>query len=310
MPWYCNFFMCLNTVLFSLFFTFAFVLSTSTNIGNSGEDFNLDSHSISSSQHDEEQTSGLFMHWSNEQNPTFHNAGDPDTDICVLLSQCFSIYAPDPNTFPENPLQYCHFSLPFILNILDTGFYFDGPRVVGFISASFSNQIGFSSINLSDVCVRKEERGKGIAKTMIPQFIKSVKEKRISAEVERVYVGLAVDFKTESAVNAFSLYAKLGFNRWWEPCHHISLFDYEKLEYQWIMANPPLSDQGSYYYPPTMHFPMEEVILRGKSALNEMIYDQDDNVLNLFCMVMSHGEDDFESIGRRIKETIETETQS
>lgn len=256
----------------------------------------------------------LAVHWAGGP-VTLTKDGDQDADACIILAQCFNSYhfVPDPVKFPENPYKTCHSTIRSILRAFDSGFYFDGPRLVGFISSDFDNSNSFSQISLYNICVRKEERGKGIAKAMIPEYIKAVAAKRASKNVPRVYIGLDVDFDTESAVAAFALYAKMGFNRWWEPCSSIARFDFNTMERQLIMANPPPennNDAEAKAKTPSFIFPMSQLMLRRKEALKKQIFDSRGTVFTHFCMVMLMGADDFGTVGVDIKDAVQSALKS
>lgn len=252
----------------------------------------------------------LAVHWAGSP-VTLTKDGDLDADACILLSQCFKSahFVPDPIKFPKNPYKTCHATLRNILRAFDSGFYFDGPRLVGFISSDYENYGTFSQVSLYNVCVRKEERGKGIAKAMVPEYIKSVVAKRTPKNIPRIYIGLDVDFDTESAVGAFALYAKMGFNRWWEPCSSISQFDFNKMERQLSMANPE-AEPGSDPKLPSFVFPMTQLMLRRKESLVKQIYDTKGGVFTHFCMVMLMGADDFGSVGVDIKSAVQNALKS
>lgn len=245
----------------------------------------------------------LAVHWAGGP-VTLSKDGDADADACILLAQCFKSahFNPDPVKYPDNPYKTCHGTLRSILRAFDSGFYFDGPRVVGFISSDFDNYASFSQISLYNVCVRQDYRGKGIAKAMVPEYIKAVMAKRIPKDTPRVYIGLDVDFDTESAVAAFALYAKMGFNRWWEPCSSIARFDFNTMERQLSRANPTDVEAAQ---PPSFVFPMTQLMLRRKESLKNQIYDAKGNVLHHFCMVMLYGADDFGTVGSDIKEAVQ-----
>lgn len=253
----------------------------------------------------------LAVHWAGGP-VTLTKDGDEDADACIILSQCFHSYhfVPDPVRFPKNPYQTCHSTLRSILRSFDSGFYFDGPRLVGFISSDFSNANTFSQISLYNICIRKEERGKGIAKAMIPEYIKSVIEKRTPKNIPRVYIGLDVDFDTESAVAAFALYAKMGFNRWWEPCSSIARFDFNTMERQLTMANPPEPTDNSEPKPPSFIYPMTQLMLRRSESLKKQIFDARGNLFTHFCMVMLMGADDFGTVGVDIRDAVQTALKS
>lgn len=245
----------------------------------------------------------LKVHWTDEP-VTLLNDGNEDADACILLTQCFksSYFAPDPVKYPQNPLQPCHVTLRKILQSFDSGFYFRGARLVGFISSEYKNTDAFGKVILYNVCVRADERGKGIAKSLIPEYVKAVVAKRISKRVPKVYVGLDVDFDTETAVSAFALYAKMGFNRWWEPCQHIAYFNFNRLEQQSSLANVSNDSNRT----PTFLFPMSEMVLARQSALNRRLFDRNGWPYTHYCMIMLLGADDFGAIGQEIKDTIQS----
>lgn len=250
----------------------------------------------------------LKVHWVGEE-ATLLKDGDEDADACILLSQCFksAYFTPDPVKFPENPLKQCHATLRSLLSSFDSGFYFNGPRLVGFISSEYKNTGAYSKVILYNVCVRSEERGKGIAKGMVPEYVKAVVGKRIAKDAPKVYVGLDVDFDTETAVSAFALYAKMGFNRWWEPCSNVSYFNFNRLEHQHLLANPVTSNSDGFTTKsPAYVFPMSDMVLARQAALSKKLYDRNGVPYTHFCMIMLLGADDFGSIGKDIKDTIQS----
>lgn len=254
----------------------------------------------------------LKVHWLGTPD-TINKFNGAEGDVCTILSDCFKsdYFKPDPIKYPNNPLQPCHNTLKSIYSAFDSGFYFDGPRVVGFLSSDTRKGNGFASVNLFNVCVRREDRGKGIAKSMLPEYIKAVTDMHVTAGT-KVYVGLDVDFDTESAVAAFSLYAKMGFNRWWEPCPSIYNFDYKVIEKQLMMANPEIEPNTNPYHNqrPAFLFPMSQLFLRRKDTLQKQIRDSQGKVFNHFCMVMLLGADDFGKIGSDIRDSVKEALKS
>ena len=286
----------LLTVLIVAGFTFAFFTGA-------WREKQRQSNRISKIQTQETKKTEMVVSWKGSSN-IINKEGDLDGDVCVLLSKCFSskYFVPDPINYPENPLQPCHKTMKVILRAFDNGFYYEGSKLVGFISGESIHDVGYSAINLYNVCVRAEERGKGFAKAMVPEFIKQIVDKRVPKPNPKVYIGLDVDFDTETAVSAFALYAKMGFNRWWEPCPSINDFDYHVLERQNELANPPESSEKR----PSLIFPMSQMMLRRRQTLTSQLHDEKGKVYNHFCMVMLLGVDDFGSIGREMKEIIQS----
>ena len=253
------------------------------------------------------KTMELAVHWSGDP-ITLNKFGDSDGDACELLSECFKskYFVRDPEKYPDNPLQPCHATLRNILRSFDSGFYYDGPRLVGFVSSDLKRSEGLTgghnSIDIYNVCVRKEERGKGIGKTMIPDFIKAIVD-RHNLKDSKTYVGLDVDFDTESGIAAFAMYAKMGFNRWWEFCPSISSFDYKVMERQSTLANP-VELETNESSRPTFIFPMSQIILRRQETIKNQLKAGRGKVLTHFCMVMLLGSDDFGAIGSDLKKMV------
>lgn len=250
----------------------------------------------------------LGVHWRGSP-ITLNKDGDPEGDVCSILSDCFtsSYFQPDPIKYPENPMKTCHNTLKNILRSFDSGFYFDGPRVIGFVSSDLKRSQGFSSINIYNVCIRKEDRGKGVAKSLMSDYIKAITDRHIPTGT-KVYVGLDVDFDTEMSVAAFAVYAKMGFNRWWEPCPSINDFDYQIIERQLLMANPEINSAQNQR--PAFLFPMSQMILRRADTLHKQIRDTRGNVFTHFCMVMLLGADDFEKVGADIRDSVQDALKS
>lgn len=246
----------------------------------------------------------MIVSWKGESKE-INKEGDLDGDACLFLSKCFTskYFAPDPIKYPQNPLQPCYKTLKMISRSFDNGFYYEGGRLVGFISGHSLDGRGFSAINLYNVCVRPEERGRGLAKSMVPEFVKQMVDKRVPKPNPKVYIGLDVDFDTETAVSAFALYAKMGFNRWWEPCSSINEFDYYMLERQHDLANPSAESAEKR---PSVIFPMSQMMLRRRQTFMSQLRDRRGTVYHHFCMVMVLGADDFGTIGKEMKEMVQT----
>ncbi len=176
-----------------------------------------------------------------------HHAGDPitlqrdgdiDSDACVLLSSCFPdrFFAARPDLNPDAPLTRCQRNLKILLNDFDSGFLYEGKRLVGFISSNIREATMEKAhqrspvraeVELYNVCIRQEDRGRGLARSLASMY---VDELSAVNGFKTAWVGLDVDFQTPSAKEAFTLYAKMGFMRWWQPCRSINDFDFSQLE--------------------------------------------------------------------------------
>ena len=168
---------------------------------------------------------------------TLHRDNDLDADACVLLSSCFPdrFFAARPDLNPEAPLTRCHRNLRILLGDFESGFLFEGKRLVGFLSSTFrqdqrqqqSVALDQPAIELYNVCVREEYRGRGLAKSLISMYLDTLAS---THGFSSALVGLDVDFTSPTAAAAFTLYAKMGFLRWWQPCRSIGDFDFGNLQ--------------------------------------------------------------------------------
>ena len=136
---------------------------------------------------------------------------------------------------------------------------------------------------------------------MIPKFVEAIRALRIVKPAtspdyqttKPLYIGLDVDFESESAVSAFALYAKLGYNRWWQPCASISYFNYHTL------PDPSTS-------PPDSGLPFSQALLNRQAFLNSrLINPEGPQVYTHFCMVMLWGADDFGAVGKDILTAVQ-----
>lgn len=176
-------------------------------------------------------------------------------DACRILQQCFA--GSDVYGSPE----VCYRNLDPTIKYYDSGFMVEEmegkeDRLVGFMSVHRDiaykgntqtqrkqNNLqpqheNYYSLIVYNVCVDEERRGKGVAKAMIPQFldalVKHYKLERNANATGReidpktgmpippLLIGLDVDLTSESIADAFALYAKLGFVRWWTPCTSVA----------------------------------------------------------------------------------------
>jgi ribosomal protein S18 acetylase RimI-like enzyme len=236
----------------------------------------------------------LKMHWEGDKD-VLNKYGDKDGDACVILGDCFKSWAPDYISSPLNPYKNCHDDLKTnLLNSFDNGFYYEGSRLIGFISASTKiENAGYGKILIYNVCIRKEDRGKRVGKYMVPEFIKIVSTKRIPKTTPKVYIGLDVNLESETFDSAFGLYAKLGFIRWWQ-LGRVSTLDFKILEDQESKAK----DSSN----PVYELPLAKFILGGKEFIKTQVKDEKGNKIKHLAMIMMKDKDDFGDIGKMIKE--------
>lgn len=223
-----------------------------------------------------------------------HRANDPLSDACVLLSSCF----PD-NFFglrPDlpNPLEKCHNNIKLLLGSYDSGFMYEGDRLVGFISSILEERMALTGdesrpvVELYNVCIRKEDRGRGLAKSLVTEYLKQL---FLDHNVKSALVGLDVNFDTPDAAAAFTLYAKLGFLRWWEPCRTIGRFDFTKLF--------PSAEQKK-------RLPLSSW---WQAIGDSSLLKQKMGMFTHFCMVKEWPGDDLYTLGSQIHEVVKEGVQ-
>lgn len=197
----------------------------------------------------------LRTSFSDDRASQVHQKYGTGMDTCRILMQCFvgsDVYG-DPVVCKKN--------LDPTIKYYDSGFMVEvkegeEDRVVGFMS--IHHDVSYKSRNmyqrkqqnlppqlddyhafiLYNVCIDQERRGQGVAKKMIPQFIDELikhykLEKYANSNgrdidpvtgrpVPPLLIGLDVDLTSDTMTDAFSLYAKLGFIRWWTPCTSVA----------------------------------------------------------------------------------------
>jgi GNAT superfamily N-acetyltransferase len=157
-------------------------------------------------------------------------------DNCPMLAECFpsadSIYA---------SYDACHRSMKFILRHYDNAIVIDKEtgRSVGFISFHVERNPANkrqAAINIYNVCVHQEHRGQGLAKRLLSEGLAGVMEYYVDLRRrspppldEPILLALDVDLRSSMAAESFSMYAKAGFLRAWQPCRSIADVDWRPL---------------------------------------------------------------------------------
>ena len=219
---------------------------------------------------------------------------DPDSDACILLSSCFPdrYFAARPDLNPEAPLSRCQRNLKILLDDYDSGFLYEGKRLVGFISSVFRDVSLEKTapvspvdpeIELYNVCIHPDDRGRGLARSLVARYLE-----QLSAVngFKSALVGLDVDFKSPSSKEAFTLYAKMGFLRWWQPCRSIADFDFAQ-----VRAVPA-------------RFPAAWWFLQGQGVKKERF-----GGFSHFCMVKEWPGDDFHRLGGAMEAAINSSVE-
>jgi ribosomal protein S18 acetylase RimI-like enzyme len=255
---------------------------------------------------------------------TLQNDAVPHLDACSILSHCFptGMFASGPE---DKSLGHCHSSLNGLLRVFDSGFLYERRgkgQLVGFITSALSsgvrNNRPFSTVSIYNVCVHPEARGQGLSRHLLDAYTREIVAKRMPGTERppghRLYLGLDVDFATTDAVTAFSVYAKAGFVRWWEPCKSIADFDFWKLESQRRIARAANDDPRTATH--RAPFPLADYWIDRertlKAAIDDALRLPKPRVYTHFCMVrqMAFPEepqddnDDFASVGRAIESHV------
>lgn len=179
-------------------------------------------------------------------NTTIHQANHPKMDVCHILKNCFpegDVYGTDKTCHPNVDLTLRYYDSAFMVKDAGT----ENQRIVGFMSIyrDYNQWINQHALISYNVCVAPDQRGKGIAKTMIPKFmdalidhykIRHLTDPKLILHPsgdkkadKPLLLGLDVDFTSETSVDAMVLYAKMGFIRWWTPCKSVSQFDWSSV---------------------------------------------------------------------------------
>lgn len=235
-------------------------------------------------------------------NPTIsmHRAGEVfylpggDETIVQVYKMFYSCFPELSNYFPLIEGDQQDKQIVFVkrsLGVYDSGFMFEKDRLVGFISSITRESVTDSNgqkrpvVELHNVCVRKEDHGRGLVKPLIRNYLQQYFGAR---GIRSALVGLAVGFDTPDAAAAFTAYAKLGFLRWWEPCLSLADFNIAKV----INSEEPA-------------FPMSDWWL---AAGDRHRLQQKMGRFKRFCMVKEWPSDDFYSLGSNIQDIVSEST--
>lgn len=166
----------------------------------------------------------MVHHFKNK--PGLVHQVNSSMDACPILVECYpgveSIYA-NYSTCVEN--------MPLILKYYDSSALVKDGHVIGFISYNVErdHQIPKNrAISIYNVCIDPVVRGRGLAKRMLAEGIEAVIS-HYSLLPESTLLALDVDLTSQMGAESFSLYAKLGFLRGWQPCRSVGDVDWRPL---------------------------------------------------------------------------------
>ena len=154
-----------------------------------------------------------------------HVPGTP-LDACRILEGCF----PDPESIYHDHAS-CVSNMTYILRRYPSSSVIQDGRVVGFLSLFVEedpDRREHKAILTYNVCVDPKLRGRGLAKRMLKESIDAlVAHKSISTK--SLLLALDVDLTSQMAAEAFTMYAKLGYLRGWQPCRSVGDVDWRPL---------------------------------------------------------------------------------
>lgn len=181
-----------------------------------------------------------------DHDTTVHQPNHPTMDACNIIQDCF------PKDY-ENEKSSCHRSTEWVLGKFDSAFMVKGAgtadqRIIGFISIDkkYHRQTNQHVFIIYNVCIAPDQRGKGIGKAMMTEFIDATIDhyklrhltspdlmsqsfKNQETGHRPLLLGLSVDVFSKTFVDAMVLYVELGFIRLWARCSDANRFDWSKV---------------------------------------------------------------------------------
>lgn len=153
---------------------------------------------------------------------------EPDTamDACRILQGC---YPGENSIFTDR--KTCHENMPWILRSFTSSALRHRGQVVGFVSFEMSREREGDAnvaIMVYNVCVDPALRSRGLARRLMQEGVEEMLDHH-RLRGHNVLLGLDVNLTSEMAAVAFSIYAKLGFVRAWQPCHSVGDVDWRPL---------------------------------------------------------------------------------
>jgi ribosomal protein S18 acetylase RimI-like enzyme len=181
----------------------------------------------------------------------------PDTplDACRILEGCF----PDGDSIYHDHAA-CISNMVYVLKQYPSSALINSGKVVGFISFYMEedpDKRGNKAMLIYNVCVDPNLRGQGLAKRMLKEGGDALIEHQ-KIDKKSLLLGLDVDLTSKMAAESFSLYAKLGYLRGWQPCRSVGSVDWRPL------FNTPTS--------PAIRSPLPELLVAPKQYQENELY--------------------------------------
>lgn len=196
----------------------------------------------------------LKTSFSDDRSTMVHQKYGTMMDACRILKQCFKgsdVYGTDEGCKRNLDPTIIYYNSAFLVEEVEGR----EDRLVGFASIHYDmvskskyqhqrrqaqlppQNDDYHAFMIYNVCIDEERRGQGLGKKLIPLFLDAMIRhyklekyakatgKEIDPETGKpippLLIGLDVDLTSETMAEAFSLYVKLGFVRWWSPCSNV-----------------------------------------------------------------------------------------
>lgn len=149
------------------------------------------------------------------------------SSLCPMLYDCF------PGDFSNFKREKtCFRALDNVISSYDSSILMSDNEVVGFSSFYLENDVFVNSdraaLIMYNVCIHPNHRGKGLGVKLMNQSTTHWIEHH-GRKNKKTLLALDVDFKSLTSPHAFSMYAKLGYLRGWQPCVTVGEIDWRPL---------------------------------------------------------------------------------
>lgn len=207
----------------------------------------------------------LLPQFKDQPDPGIQKTGSPNMDACRLLSKCFdspdSMYKSMESCWQNIGMTLQYLDSAFMVERDEVTGHDD---LVAFISIDrqkrrrpsdqmtkqqseqADSDVGvMHAMFIYNVCVRPDRRGGGLGKRLVNEFVDQMVEhyglekwakstnfgglQVGSTEPVPLLLGLDVEWPTPMSAESFSMYAKMGYMRWWQPCGSVGYVDWANL---------------------------------------------------------------------------------
>lgn len=233
-----------------------------------------------------------------------HHREFSQMDACNILPHCFE------GSKIFGTKDKCRKTMKNLLKNSVSGYWVEkktgqDDRIIGFMTIDHmvlpKNGKGqqYHALLLDNVCIDSERRRQGVAKKLISGLLEATimhyklekfaqsTGKEIDPEsgeiIPPLVLGLDVDLNSPTMPEAFCLYSKLGFVRWWTPCESVLKHDWSSLvDYQISPARN--IKPGENMESKIMPCPLSQMLWDPMKYLKDAFILKSDNKSSLFCM--------------------------